>query len=511
MINLQYYEDKLTEIGNLSLPDRDINPEQEPVFNVDLNTREITVPSAFRQIGVVGDHMAETIWFAFDRYFDGADLSSKAVGIQFRDALGNVGMRNANYRYDKKVDSDGKPMLLIGWSVPFDVTHTSGQVTLSLRFYTVTDTDCIYSLGTENALVYIGDSLYITDEDQNLNPPRDSLSQLVSRLEELYMDDELKGASYETLSDKPKLNDTEINGYLYTNLDKAKAATSDKDDNYTLHWVKVSYNDLVDPPSINGVPLTGNKTDSDLGIRVEVDASLSTSSVNPVQNQVVTQAINNIATDMGPMKTNIDTLLVSVENLWEELDGMTYIPLSINEFYHTFGLAEIGSSVNELTFKWKLSALPLSLSINDTPIDDVSAITATLTDLNVSDNTVFTLKAVDKRSTASAETELIFTYNVFKGVAEATDSYTSAFLEQLTGELQTSRETTINVTAGSNQYIYYAVPKSYGDCIFTSGGFTGGFTKVATISHTNIYGVAADYDIWKSDYAGLGSTSVIVS
>jgi hypothetical protein len=221
--------------------------------------------------------------------------------------------------------------------------------------------------------------------------------------------------------------------------------------------------------------------------------------------------MNSITTDMAPMKTNIETLLVNVENLWEELDGMTYIPLSINEFYHTFGLAEVGSSVNELTFEWKLSALPLNLSINDIPVDDVSAITTTLTDLNLSDNTVFTLKAVDKRSTASAETELVFTYNVFKGVAEATDSYTSAFLEQLTGELQTSRETIMNVTAGSNQYIYYAVPKSYGDCIFTSGGFTGGFTKVATISHMNIYGVAADYDIWKSDYAGLGLTSVIVS
>ena len=79
------------------------------------------------------------------------------------------------------------------------------------------------------------------------------------------------------------------------------------------------------------------------------------------------------------------------------------------------------------------------------------------------------------------------------------------------GELQTSRETTIDVTAGAGQYIYYAVPTSYGDCTFTSGGFTGGFTKVATVSYTNIYNVTTNYDIWKSDYAGLGTTSVIVS
>jgi hypothetical protein len=510
MISLEYYVDKIKEISNLALPDRFIDPENEPVFNVDLNTREISVPSALRQIGVVGDHNAETLWFAFDRYFDGEDLMTKAVGIQFRDALGNVAMRQADYRQDTS-DSTDKKVVLIGWKVPFDVTHTSGQVTLSLRFYTLTDTDCIYSLGTENAQVYIGDSLYITDEDENLNPPRDSLSQLVSRIEELYINNTLQTVDYATAANKPQINDVTMVGKLYTNEEKAKKATALVDDNYKNHWIEVSYADLTNPPSINGVPLVGNKTDSDLGIRVEVDPSLSTSSVNPIQNQAVTQAINSITTDMAPMKTNIETLLVNVENLWEELDGMTYIPLSINEFYHTFGLAEVGSSVNELTFEWKLSALPLNLSINDIPVDDVSAITTTLTDLNLSDNTVFTLKAVDKRSTASAETELVFTYNVFKGVAEATDSYTSAFLEQLTGELQTSRETIMNVTAGSNQYIYYAVPKSYGDCIFTSGGFTGGFTKVATISHMNIYGVAADYDIWKSDYAGLGLTSVIVS
>lgn len=510
MISLEYYVDKIEEISNLSLPDRYIDPENEPVFNVDLNTREIKVPSALRQIGVVGDHNAETIWFAFDRYFDGEDLMSKAVGIQFKDAVGLTGMRPADYRQDQ-LDSTGKPMLLIGWKVPSDVTYVAGQVTLAIRFYTVTDTDVTYSLGTENAEVWIDDSLYVKDEDENINPPRDSLSQLVARIEDLYINNQLQTIDYETAANKPRINDTTIVGKMYTNEEDARKATALVDDSIDRHWIKIKYKDLLDPPSINGIPLTGNKTDSELGIKVEVDTSLSASSTNPVQNAVVTQNINSINAEIAPMQTDIESLLASVDSLWEELDGMTYIPLSISEFYHTNGLAEKGSTVNELTFKWALSALPLSLSINDLPIEDVAAVETTLTGLDLTEDTTFTLKAVDKRSVASKDTELIFTYNVYCGVASEADSYTGAFLEQLLGELQTSRETTIDVTAGAGQYIYYAVPTSYGDCTFTSGGFTGGFTKVATVSYTNIYNVTTNYDIWKSDYAGLGTTSVIVS
>ena len=89
--------------------------------------------------------------------------------------------------------------------------------------------------------------------------------------------------------------------------------------------------------------------------------------------------------------------------------------------------------------------------------------------------------------------------------------YDNEFINSLTGELQLTREKDFTVTASDLQYIYYAVPAEYGDCIFTSGGFTGGFTKVATIPYTNQYDVTVDYDIWKSDYSGLGNTNIIVS
>lgn len=53
------------------------------------------------------------------------------------------------------------------------------------------------------------------------------------------------------------------------------------------------YNELSNKPKINSVPLTGNKSLEDLGIvNTVVDSELSTTSENPVQNKIVTSAIN---------------------------------------------------------------------------------------------------------------------------------------------------------------------------------------------------------------------------
>ncbi len=55
-----------------------------------------------------------------------------------------------------------------------------------------------------------------------------------------------------------------------------------------------NYNDLTNKPKINSVPLVGNKSLEDLGIvNPVVDSELSTISENPVQNKVVTEAIND--------------------------------------------------------------------------------------------------------------------------------------------------------------------------------------------------------------------------
>ena len=55
---------------------------------------------------------------------------------------------------------------------------------------------------------------------------------------------------------------------------------------------------------------------------------------------------------------------------------------------------------------------------------------------------------------------------------------------------------------------FYAVPTRYGDVSFNVGGFDGGYSKVATIEFTNASGYKENYDIYKSDNANLGNTTV---
>lgn len=509
MISSEYFE-RMKEIERLDIPNKVVDAETEPIFKVNLNTRKITVPPNFREIfATQGDHRAETIWFAVDRWFDGVDLSSKAKGIQFENA-DEIGLRNFNYFSLQGDDGDDDksegdlPVLMLGWEIPYDVTKKAGDVELSIRFWETKDTDLIYNLTTQPFKAYIKPTLQINPDlldngelDKSLNPPADSLSGLVEKIEKIYQNDELRLVDYEKISNKPSINGTELKGKLFTNKQKAIDNTASVNDNYTYHYIAVSYDDLNDIPMINGIPLIGDKKDSDLGIKVTVDEILSTTSVNPVQNQAIT--------------TKVNSLQQSIDELWEEMDGMTFIPLSISSFECEPKLAEIGSTINTVDFTWTLGGTPTVLKINNTDIAlGISQIT--LSDLGLEEDKEFTLYAEDRKANnVSATTQLLFVNKVFHGVQEIPSEYNTSFINRLIGQLQTGKEGVIDVVANENQYIYYALPKSYGDCVFTSGGFSGGFTKIDTISYTNDYGVTTDYDIWKSDNANLGQTNIIIS
>ena len=100
---------------------------------------------------------------------------------------------------------------------------------------------------------------------------------------------------------------------------------------------------------------------------------------------------------------------------------------------------------------------------------------------------------------------------MYWGVAENASSFDSAFILKLQKGLQASKGKTFTVNAAASQHIYYAVPTRYGACAFNVGGFDGGFTKAGTIEFTNASGYKESYDIYKSDNAGLGNTTVKVS
>jgi hypothetical protein len=111
-----------------------------------------------------------------------------------------------------------------------------------------------------------------------------------------------------------------------------------------------------------------------------------------------------------------------------------------------------------------------------------------------------------------ATTIITWVQRVYWGVSAVPGAYDEAFIKGLASNVLTdTRSRTINVNAGPGQKIYYCYRTGYGDATFTVNGFSGGFTKVATLMLHNIYGFGENYEIWESDNSNLGATTVVVS
>jgi hypothetical protein len=89
----------------------------------------------------------------------------------------------------------------------------------------------------------------------------------------------------------------------------------------------------------------------------------------------------------------------------------------------------------------------------------------------------------------------------------------AAFIAALpSSALTLSRARTFTSTAGATERLYFACRSAYGTPTFTVGGFAGGFHLAAgAVAVTNGQGVTENYDLWESDFPGLGATTVVVT
>lgn len=98
---------------------------------------------------------------------------------------------------------------------------------------------------------------------------------------------------------------------------------------------------------------------------------------------------------------------------------------------------------------------------------------------------------------------------IYVGVsASAADAIDAAAIKALTvkGVTGTTAAGTYDVNAaGDTDYILFALPATFKAPTFSAGGFDGGFAKAKTVSVDGV-----DYDVWRSDNAGLGEITVTV-
>ena len=143
-------------------------PLNEPFFEINANTRAITVPAALRQIGVVGDKYAEVVFFKIDRYYDAIDLDTRQIYIEWEDAAGNKGV-SRDFLRDTQSEKD---KIIFGWVIGDELTKHVGTIRFAVRFVewnhaagaeedqAISGTELAYSFSSLPAQITIVDSLH---------------------------------------------------------------------------------------------------------------------------------------------------------------------------------------------------------------------------------------------------------------------------------------------------------------------------------------------------------------
>ena len=145
-------------------------PADEPFLEINADTRVITVPAELRQVGVIGDELAEVLFFRIDRYFDAVDLNTRDIYIEW-EAPGENGEVIKGVSRDFLRDTQSqKDKIIFGWLVGSELTSHTGTIRFSVRFILRNELDIVYSFSTLPAQISVVDTLnYDLFNDKELN------------------------------------------------------------------------------------------------------------------------------------------------------------------------------------------------------------------------------------------------------------------------------------------------------------------------------------------------------
>lgn len=197
------------------------------------------------------------------------------------------------------------------------------------------------------------------------------------------------------------------------------------------------------------------------------------------------------------------------------LDELLYVDLTVSVTSPTPTTQEIGAKLSNLVINWTYNKSNIvSQSFNGSNLPDTGQRSYTV-EGPVTTNTTYTVKGNDGTKDASKSITFTFQNKVYYGVSPETVSgnVNSAFILGLTGSKFASSKSsvgTITANAEAGNYIFYAQPASFAEPTFNIGGFDTTFPLFATIDFTNASGHQESYKVYRSNQAGLGSTSMTV-
>lgn len=138
---------KSIQTSTTKLTDK-VNLEQ-PVIQIDLDTRAIILPKAYQNyLAIQNDHVADSVYFCMDRYFDGVDLSTKTCVVEYINASSTREFRIAPI-FDIDIVTDPTKMYF-AWKIARGATKYPGKIQFALRFYEIDPNkdEFVYNLST---------------------------------------------------------------------------------------------------------------------------------------------------------------------------------------------------------------------------------------------------------------------------------------------------------------------------------------------------------------------------
>ena len=138
-------------------------PLDEPMLVIDANTRKIDVdstPFKANGIAVQGDHLAETVFFKIDKYFDYMDLMNTDIYINWK-----IGSESGRDKCFIKSDSIIPGCIVFGWSIADHMTGKSGALSFAVELEIVQDDGKKYSLNTLSANLAVKDGLVLVNPE----------------------------------------------------------------------------------------------------------------------------------------------------------------------------------------------------------------------------------------------------------------------------------------------------------------------------------------------------------
>ena len=118
-------EEMLSSLTEEEIAAYTANPDEERHIIVD-ETRKITVPDELKRIAVQYDHNIETVTFDCIRYWDGHDMSTMHVYINYMLANKALGCYMSE---DVTVDPDNENIIHFTWTISRNVTQAIGPIT----------------------------------------------------------------------------------------------------------------------------------------------------------------------------------------------------------------------------------------------------------------------------------------------------------------------------------------------------------------------------------------------